>query len=50
MFEARQIAHIRVGTGRGSIRISQAALDDYIASAAVAADPTAQKKAQTNED
>lgn len=34
--EARRIAHVRIGTGRGSIRISQAALQDYLANAEVA--------------
>jgi excisionase family DNA binding protein len=40
MCEARQIAHIRVGTGRGSIRISAEALEAYLAAVTVAPEPT----------
>lgn len=46
MCEARQITHIRVGTGRGSIRISQEALDDYIAGAAVCVELANHEEAQ----
>ncbi len=40
--QARQLAHIRIGTGRGAIRISEAALEEFIQNASVAADADAQ--------
>lgn len=48
--ESRQIAHIRVGTGRGSIRIAQQALDDYIAASVVATDVASRKKVHSNKE
>ena len=36
--QARRLAHIRIGNGRGAIRISAAALEEYIGASAVAAD------------
>lgn len=44
--QARRLAHIRIGASRGAIRISAAALDEYIQTSAVAVDADSQVETQ----